>query len=487
MNNWMKALSLHYRYMKEQHPNKDLMLIFDIDGCINDMQYQLFRALRTFDHLQGTHYFYRLKPNEIKIHEDLLSSFLTEYQWLPEQIEAFLSWYTRYRKSSRLQMRPMEGVIETICWFQMQSRTAVGLKNICSQDMRQKTIQALKKFRKDYQLKLPKELIYFPKHNSPSESAVECLSYFRKLGYHVICFVDSETQSLDAIASGKETHDILLLQADTVYRSNDRLVAAAVEKGSTYELRELVQEKDLPSYIDLVWHGINDRKNMQQFLSSPIQWGEVDVQTVHEDGSVLLQHDNPLEDETLLIEKIDLPLHELLAEFQQRGKGIKVDFKDKSTVLRKTIKLLIKVGFKDEDIWLNGDIDVLKEEGFKMLSEAFPNAVIQTTVDFICPLVFSVPDQARNILTLLKGWGINRFSISWELEKCSALLHQLKKWGYDMNVYNAPDLEQFLKVMILSPRSITSDFNFPEWNYYGRGSGKSGIQLDYVEQKVKLK
>jgi len=485
MNNWMKALNLHYGYMKEQYPDSDLMLIFDIDGCINDMQYQLFRALRTFDKLQGTHYFYRLKPDKIKIHEDLLSSFLTQYQLLPVQKEVFLSWYTRYRKSSRVQLRPMEGVIETICWFQMQSRTAVGLKNICSQDMRQKTIRALKKFGKDYQLKLPKELIYFPQHHSPSESAVESLSYFRKLGYHVIVFVDSETQSLDAIAGEKDTHDILLLQADTVYRSNDRPVTAAVEKGRSYELRELVHEKDLPSTIDLVWHGINDRNNMQQFLSSPIHWGEVDVQTAHEDGSVLLQHDSPLEDETQLIERIDLPLNELLAAFQQHDKGIKIDFKDKSTVLRKTIKQLKKHGFKDQHIWLNSDIDVLKEEGFKLLLAAFPNAVIQTTVDFICPLAFSMPNQAKEILMRLKSWGINRFSISWELEKCSALLHQLKKWGLEVNVYNAPDLEQFLKVMILSPRSITSDFNFPEWNYYGRGSGKDGIQSDYVEQLVK--
>ena len=130
---------------------------------------------------------------------------------------------------------------------------------------------------------------------------------------------------------------------------------------------------------------------------------------------------------------------------------------------------------------------MLKEKGFKLLLEAFPQAVIQTSVDFICPLVFSLPDQAKNILMRLKSWGINRFSISWELEKCSALLHQLKKWKFEVNVYNTPDLEQFLKVMILSPRSITSDFNFPEWNYYGRGSGKNGIQSDYVEQQVKLK
>lgn len=483
----MKSLSLHYKYMKEQYPDRDLMLIFDIDGCINDMQYQLFRALHTFDKLQGTHYFYRLKPDKIKIHEDLLSSFLSEYQLLPEQQEAFLTWYTRYRKSSRVQLRPMKGVIETMCWFQMQSRTVIGLKNICSEDMRQKTIQALKEFGKDYQLELPKELFYFPENSSPAESAVESLSYFRNLGYHVICFADSDTQSLDAIANEKDTRDILLLQADTVYRSKSEPAAATVEKGSTYELRELVQETDLPPQVDLVWHGINDCINMKQFLASPIQWGEVDVQTVHEDGSVLLQHDGHLDDESLVIEKNELSLDELLIAFQKMDKSIKVDFKEKGLVLRKSLKLLKHQGFTDNNVWFNADIDVLKEEGFKTLLESFPNAIVQTPVDFICPLAFALPNQAKKILMLLKSWGINRFSISWELDKCTLLLHQLKKWGFEVNVYNTPDLEQFLKVMILSPRSITSDFNFPEWNYYGRGSGKNGIQSDYVEQQVKLK
>ena len=486
MNNWMKALSLHYGYMKEQYPDRDLMLIFDIDGCINDMQYQLFRALRIFDRLQGTHYFYRLRPDEIKVHEDLLSSFLSEYQLLPEQKEMFLAWYTRYRKSSGVQLRPMEGVIETICWFQMQPRTVVGLKNICSQDMQQKTIQALRKFGKDYQLKLSKELFYFPTHNSPAESAVDSLTYFRNLGYHVICFADSETQSLDAIANEKDTRDILLLQADTVYRSNDKPVTAVVAKGSTFQLRELVSEKDLPSNIDLVWHGINDRKNIQQFIASSIQWGEVDVQSAHDDGSVILQHDSPLQDDVLVSEKDEQPLDELLSEFKRHGKKIKIDFKDKS-VLRKTIKLLNKHGFSDRHIWINGDIEIVKEEGFKLLSKTFPNAVKQTCVDFICPLVFAMPDQAKEILNRLESWGINRFSISWESEKCPALLQQLKKWGFEVNIYNMPNLEEFLKVMILSPRSITSDFNFPEWNYYGRGSGKNGIQSDYVESQVKSK
>ena len=90
----------------------------------------------------------------------------------------------------------------------MQSRTAVGLNTIFYQDMQKKTMQALRKFGKDYQLKLPKELIYFRKHHAPTESAVESLSYIRKIGYHVICFVDSETQSLDAIANEIGSRDI---------------------------------------------------------------------------------------------------------------------------------------------------------------------------------------------------------------------------------------------------------------------------------------
>jgi len=485
MNNWMDALNQHYRFMKEQYPDRQLMLIFDIDSSINDMQYQLFRALRTFDQLQGTHFFYRLQPHEIRVHEDLLSSFLDEYQLEQGHKEAFLSWYTKYRKTSRLRMRPMKGAIETMCWFQMQPKTAVGLKNICSEDMQLQTIRVLKKFGKEFNLKVANDMLFFPKDNSPSKSALESLAHFRSLGYHVICFVDSDNQSLDAIASEKDSRDILLLQADTVYRSKNKPPTTNVKKGSTYELHRLIDEKDVPLAIDLVWHGINDRKNMQQFFASSIKWGEVDVQAIREDGTVLLQHDSVEVDEMLEIEKTTLSLGELLTRFRENGKSVKIDFKDK-TVLSRTIRQLKKHGFEDEQIWLNGDIDVLKEAGFTKLRETFPNAIRQTSVDFLSPVVFALPGQARAILDMLAGWGINRLSISWELKKCSLLLQQLKKWRFEINIYNAPDLEQFLKVMILSPRSITSDFNFPEWNYYGKGSGKDGKQVKYIGREVKV-
>jgi len=33
--------------------------------------------------------------------------------------------------------------------------------------------------------------------------------------------------------------------------------------------------------------------------------------------------------------------------------------------------------------------------------------------------------------------------------------------------------------VLLLPRSITADFNFPEWHYFGRGAGQRGLYHRY--------
>jgi hypothetical protein len=58
-------------------------------------------------------------------------------------------------------------------------------------------------------------------------------------------------------------------------------------------------------------------------------------------------------------------------------------------------------------------------------------------------------------------------------------------WGYEVNIYKVPDLESFLKAVYLMPRSVTSDFNFPQWHYYGRGPRKKDGQYDYKIVKSK--
>jgi hypothetical protein len=64
------------------------------------------------------------------------------------------------------------------------------------------------------------------------------------------------------------------------------------------------------------------------------------------------------------------------------------------------------------------------------------------------------------------------------------MLGKLTGWGYEVNFYGVPDLEGFLEAVVLLPCSVTSDFNFPQWNYFGRGSGKNGERFVYTNETV---
>ena len=83
-----------------------------------------------------------------------------------------------------------------------------------------------------------------------------------------------------------------------------------------------------------------------------------------------------------------------------------------------------------------------------------------------------LPEQGKAILDMLRGWGVNRFSVKWKKRAVRRLMEHLEEWGFEVNIYNVPDLNAFLRAVLMQPRSITSDFNFPQWNYFGRGNGE---------------
>jgi hypothetical protein len=74
------------------------------------------------------------------------------------------------------------------------------------------------------------------------------------------------------------------------------------------------------------------------------------------------------------------------------------------------------------------------------------------------------------ILRLLRAWGISRLSFRWS-PVARRVLDDVEARGWEVNLYGVPDLEAFLEASLLLPTSVTADFNFPEWRYYGRGSG----------------
>ena len=194
---------------------------------------------------------------------------------------------------------------------------------------------------------------------------------------------------------------------------------------------------------------------------------------------VVLRHDSfektPLqEDEQLLL------LEECLDRIREQGRGVKLDLKQNSHLLDAVLERVAMNGIGDSQLWFNGNVERLRESGFRKLSKAHPSAIIQCPVDFLAPLILGTPEKAREVLKMFIDWGVNRFSLSWLTPEKRRLFDQINQWGFEVNIYDVPDLEAFLQATLLLPRSITSDFNFPKWNYYGQGSGENLVRYEYL-------
>ena len=136
----------------------------------------------------------------------------------------------------------------------------------------------------------------------------------------------------------------------------------------------------------------------------------------------------------------------------------------------------------------SGHLGILKSQAdyptykaAKFLSDTLPLLDYTT---FLAPLICSVPAKAKEILDMFTEWGVNRFSINWETLDMRQFFDEMDCWGFEVNIYNVPDLESFLQAVLLMPHSVTSDFNFPKWHYYGRGSGEKGGHYEYSMRKV---
>ena len=126
----------------------------------------------------------------------------------------------------------------------------------------------------------------------------------------------------------------------------------------------------IPKTIQLAWHGVNDRLNLEYFLKSPIPWAEGDLR---HDGNLglVLRHDgfdtHPLrENESLL------PFQEWLEMLLASGKSIKVDLKEGCGTMEKMIQLLKDHRVDEKRLWITTNLkDVSMDDFvFKMRARA---------------------------------------------------------------------------------------------------------------------
>ncbi len=485
MKSWMRELANHYAMIRHRYPEDNLMIVFDIDGTILDTRHMVRYVLQSYDRFRGTSYFRWLRVDEITIDDNDISPLLELLKIPEKEHEAVLDWYDRHAWSEKAVLeahRPFNGVFEVMRFFNLQPKTFVGFNTARPVSMRKETLSSINKLGEEYRLCFAEDkLALAPRpwvEDVPLAKATG-IRRFQQAGYRVFAMIDNEPENLRAIADIDPKEEILLLQADTILASKrSRKATPRAIQGRVYDITELITEKDLPSHIQLVWHGVNDGENLRQFLASDVFFAEMDVRPDPVSHRLVLRHDDFFQTPLAPNEQL-MPLNACLAAAMGHGRGVKLDLCGGGDVLDRVASALDTWGFDDEQLWFNGQVERVEEQGFRFLSQRYPGSIIQCPIDFLAPLVLGAPDKAEEILVLFSSWGINRFSIDWRTPHKRRLFDRLEAWGHKINIYNVRDLQSFIKAALLLPRSITSDFNFPKWHYYGRGAGEGLRRFEY--------
>lgn len=484
MAHWMHALAAHYEATRTTFPQDDLVILFDIDGTILDMRYMILYVLQEYDRHHNTRIFNRLSAEEIDFHENYVATGL-ERLGVPQEHQVYvMQWYLERRWSPEAVLeahRPFPGVLEIIRWFQLQSRTFVGLNTGRPETLRRDTLRCLNRLGKAFGVCFRQELLYMNPLNWEEDVAgtkASAIERLRATGRRVFAMVDNEPNNLKAIADAGLDDGVLLLHATTIFESKPSNLPVKTVSGQCYDLTEFIKERSVPHHIHFVWHGVNDADNLAHFLGSNVSWAEVDVRVDAHTGDLICRHDSFVEtplgkDEPLL--QVD----ECLRRLRTNGRSVKLDLKEGGATVDRVLEQVTRAGFEEEQLWFNSNVEHLQERGFGHLRAAYPRAILQCPVGFLAPLVLASPATAQAILNMLAEWGINRYSLGWFTPNMREVFKTLDAWGLKINIYDVPDLEAFLQATLLGPVSITADFNFPKWQYYGRGSGRGRVHHDY--------
>ena len=459
----MRRLASHYQQMRSAFPDDQLIVLFDVDGTIVDLRHMVLRLLREYDQKHLTSYFPEIGLRDIDVSENQIDALLEGMPHLSDDVKAdVISWYRKRYWDSDVMLeshRPYAGVMEVMRWFQIQPGTSVGINTARTERLRADTLRSLNALGSEFKVYFRDDLVYMSPYTW--EKKIECakcegIRYFQNKGYRVVAFIDNEPANLEAVADMEDAGDVLLLHADTLFETARSRLPRTTVSGDKYDIAELASPEDLPRHVQFVWHGVNDRDSLSRFIGSDVQWCEAAVRTNPATGRLVLNLD-PI-DEALPGDPMELG--ELLSFCYDAGRSVKLDIMENGPTLGKLMKEIKSRGGNFPQLWFSATVDVLGEDGFRKLRNEFPDAVIQCPVDFMAPLVLAMPEEAQRILSSVTEWGISRVSINWKNLLRRQVLDALESWGYEINIYNIPDLESFLKAALLLPTSLTSDFSF---------------------------
>jgi len=354
--------------------------------------------------------------------------------------------------------------LEVIRWFQLQSNVVVGLNTGRPESLREDTLRSLNTLGKEFQVEFKSELLFMNPSNWEADiakSKAKGIQHFQNLGFEIFAFIDNEPANLKSVSEIDPREQILLLHADTLFESAlDHRPSRSVA-GDRYELTSLIQEDALPKHIQFVWNGVLENSNLRQFLGSGVHWGKVEIE----------------QDELLRLEVI-------LPKVRKFEKRLLVEFKGGLSLVDGVIDVLDRFGVPDQELWFHVDLSRLGEEGGRVLSAAFPKALMQCSVDFLSHMILADPEESLKTFQRLRQWGFKRFSVTWNQSQARKVIERLQSWGLEVHIDGVQNLEEFLQAALLLPRSIASDFNFPQWQYYGHGVNPEKIRYESGTQSI---
>ncbi len=473
MQNWMKTLSEHYESFRVSFPNEKLLVAFDIDGTILDMRHIICHALRSFDAINGTKYFTALEWKDIDFHEEQIDV-IFEKRNIPEiHCQAIRNQYWNLLLSAATTIEahcPFQGVLDVIRWFQLQPNTFVGLNTGRPESLRQGTLGSINELAGRFNVKFSSDLLFMrPDDWKLGIAAIkpEGIRYFQQKGYRVFAFVDNEPENLHAVSVMDRNKEILLLHADTIFKSTQTVIPERAVRGRHYNVSHLTSDKTLPQHVQLVWRCTYERESFAAFAGSNIHWLEINLDEI-------LKQKNK--------DKRTLSLHESLNFAIASGKSIKLDLCQDVSVFEKALEIAAKYGFAGEALWFKlRDSHVLSGNCLRKIGTKYPEAIIEYNVDFLAKSILDEPDSAKEILTLLKKAGINRYSLTRGKPAWRRITVDLINWGFDVHINSVTTFENFLQTALLTPRSMTLCFGFDSWQYFGSLRGDQDEEANLLK------
>jgi hypothetical protein len=475
----MRALADHYEAVRSDPSAGELCVVFDIDGTILDLRHLVVHALLRYDRDRGTDLFHGLVADDVAVSENQITALLEELDVQREHRDDVVGFYLTHlwdESGVIAASAPYRGVLGVIRWFQMQPGTHVALNTGRAESLRDVTLRSLNAVGESARVRFEPELLFMRASGvSVPQAKTDALGEICARGLHVVAIVDNEPGNLVAMAESNIAQGALFLHADTIFESQRPEGLAAVT-GTAYELGGLITEQRLSEHVELVWHGVNDEENLRQFLASGITWAEVDVRR-DPLGRLVLRHDG-FDERPWSRTEPSRQAAPTLAALAEAGRSIKLDIKENGETLRDALDLIDGLGLGGDRVWFNAEIQTVGSAGFDAFRHRFPGGTTSCPVDFLLPLLTVASEEADLVLERLRSWGVSRLSVMWR-DGMRSTIGALEQRGWETNVYAVPDLQSFLEAAVLLPTSVTADFNFPAWSYFGRGSGQHGLMHEY--------